>query len=313
MTELSKEILEKHQMRKTRRQKTAFIGLLKEKIDGINIEEGGLFRSRNIVVGDVNSAKVVLGAHYDTCVRLPFPNFLTPKNPLIYILFNILICAGMFTICTLVLFATYLLTWNIDLAGWVFTASAWGLLCLMLFGPANKRNANDNTSGVIELIEIMSSMTDEQKKNVAFVFFDHEESGLLGSALFNRKYKKVMRNKLLINFDCIADGDNIMIIQNKKAKQLYKDATANAFISDNEKHILFEDSSKVIYPSDQARFSCNIGIAAFKKSKLFGLYINKIHTKKDICFDEKNIECIRRGTIGLIDAITAQTDAVQEV
>ena len=53
MHELSKKILDKYQVRKTKKQKTEFIELLQKELNHkITIEEGGLFKSRNIIVGD---------------------------------------------------------------------------------------------------------------------------------------------------------------------------------------------------------------------------------------------------------------------
>lgn len=301
MTELSKEILEKWQIRKTRKQKTDFINFLKGKVEGVKVEEGGLFRSRNIVIGDVEGAKVIFGAHYDTCVRLFFPNFLTPKNFLIYLAYNIFITAGLFFLCSLVLVISYILTKNIDFAGWLFTASLWGVMFLMLFGPANKHTANDNTSGVVAALEIYNRLTNEQRKKVAFVLFDHEESGLFGSLAFSKAHKKALKDKLFVNLDCVSDGDNIMVIRNKSARAHYDDIIREGFESDTNKHILFEKASRVIYPSDQLHFPCYIAIAAFKRNKIFGLYINKIHTSKDVHFDWCNIGYICNSAVKLIN------------
>ena len=83
MTELSREILRDWQVRKTKEQKSRFIAFLQERLPALRIEEGGLPRCRNLILGDIESADVVFTAHYDTCARLPFPNFITPKNLLI--------------------------------------------------------------------------------------------------------------------------------------------------------------------------------------------------------------------------------------
>lgn len=48
-------------------------------------------KCRNIIIGDIKNAKVVLSAHYDTCSALPFPNFITPKKPLFTIRYSLLI------------------------------------------------------------------------------------------------------------------------------------------------------------------------------------------------------------------------------
>ena len=78
MTELSREIFNRFQVRKTKKQKLAFIALLQKHIPSLQVQEAGLAKSRNLIVGDPQTAKVILGAHYDTCARLPFPNFITP-------------------------------------------------------------------------------------------------------------------------------------------------------------------------------------------------------------------------------------------
>ena len=88
------EILEKYQVRKTNKQKTAFIEYLKDRLSKIGydvkIEEKGkgLFKSRNIVVGDVDSAKFIVTAHYDTPPISPFPNFMFPTNIPMFLLFQ---------------------------------------------------------------------------------------------------------------------------------------------------------------------------------------------------------------------------------
>lgn len=292
MHELSHKILESYQVRKTKKQKTEFIELLKRELPeaDLKIEQGGFCRSRNIVIGDVESAEYILGAHYDTQPVLPFPNFLTPKNMLIYLLYMML----------LVLIISIPTGFAGGIVGYLTKDGFWGavvsyivlliFLGMMLFGPANKHTANDNTSGVITLIE--AYYIEEIRQKAAFVFFDHEETGLFGSMYFAKKHKKTMRNKLLINFDCVSDGDTIMLIQNKSAKKQYEDRLKAAFLSNEEKTALITNASNTLYPSDQANFKCSIGVAAFKKNKLFGYYLDRIHTPKDTIFDEKNIAFI---------------------
>ena len=72
MNEISKEILEKYQIRKTRKQKTAFIEFLRAHYPNLKIEEDAVGYSRNIVIGNPDTAKAVFGAHYDTCAMMPF-------------------------------------------------------------------------------------------------------------------------------------------------------------------------------------------------------------------------------------------------
>ena len=47
-----------------------------------------------------------------------------------------------------------------------------------------------------------------------------------------------------------------------------------------------------------------VGVAALKKSKKLGvLYMDKIHTKKDLIYEQDNIDFLVKGSIRLIDSI----------
>ena len=301
MTELSNIIFDKYQIRKSKKQKTEFINLLKEYMS-VNIQTGGLVKSRNIIVGDVEKADVVFTAHYDTCAVMPVPNFITPKNVPFYIIYSLLICIPLFVFVTLFNAALNFVTTNY----WIhyfFSLSVCAFVVYMLLaGPANKHTANDNTSGVITLCEIYSKLTEEQKQKVALVFFDNEEIGLIGSSLFKKEYKKIMDNKLLVNFDCVSDGDNILLTVSKPAQNKYMDKISTAFVAE-DKNIMVEKGEKVFYPSDQKHFKNNIAVAALKHKKIIGYYMDRIHTPKDTVFDERNIELLSDGAVKFVDMV----------
>ena len=103
-----------------------------------------------------------------------------------------------------------------------------------------------------------------------------------------------MKNKFLINFDCVSDGDYLMLIPDKKSFPEQEENLKAAFAEVTDKTVLIESAKFVYYPSDQKNFKKNIGVAAFKKSKL-GLYMDKIHTPKDTVMDERNIETLVSG------------------
>ncbi len=288
------EIFDKHQIRKTKKQKTAFIefttDIAKNEGYSVNLEHGS-FGARNIVVGDPESAKVIYTAHYDTCPRLPFPNFLTPKNFGLYLLYNVAIVLGFFAVAGVIGFTfgliCALLEWPAQIASTAEMIAYWGLLILMLFGPANKHTANDNTSGVTVLFGIMKALPESERANVAFVFFDLEEMGLIGSSAFASAHKNIRDKKLLINFDCVSDGNDIMVLAKNDA-QMYSAALTEAFVSTSD--IQVGITNKAFYPSDQAKFKRGVGVAAFKKTKGGMLYMNKIHTDKDRVYRRENID-----------------------
>ena len=298
MTELSREILRNWQIRKTKAQKLRFIEFLQSRLPGLAVEEGGWPRCRNLVLGDPENADVIFTAHYDTCARLPFPNFVTPNNLLIYLLYQLLILLPFFA-------AAGLLAWGLVSLG-VYAPLAMMLswfaalvliLYVFLFGPANPHTVNDNTSGVVMLCELIAALSEEQRSRCAFVFFDHEETGLFGSAYFRSQHKKALKNRLVINFDCVSDGDHILIVQNGRAKKRAGAALGEAFSSAGDKHLHLCGTLGAFYPSDQANFPCAVGVAAMNRSPILGLYMSRIHTSRDTICDERNFSFLVEGML----------------
>jgi hypothetical protein len=303
MTSLSQTILDHYQVRKTKRQKSEFIALMQTHFPDLVIQEGGFPKFRNLIIGDVENAKVILTAHYDTCAQLPFPNFIAPKNPLLSILYSVLL---IIPIIIVAFFVSFLLNYIIT-DYWVHYWCTLGIYFLLLFlligGPANKHTANDNTSGVTALCELLQTLTPELRQKAAFVFFDHEESGLIGSSQFRAKYKAVTKDKLLINLDCISDGDHILVSANKVAREKYGDLLKSVFCPTEQKDIVFTKSEHTYYPSDQICFQISVAIAALKKKRFLGYYMDRIHTKKDTAFDKENIKLICDSILRLIKNI----------
>ncbi len=294
MDGLSLEILQNWQVRKTKAQKSAFIEMMQSRLPGLRVEEGGFPRCRNLVLGDVETAEVIFTAHYDTCARLPFPNFITPKNLLIYLAYSILISLP-FLVLMFALAA--LLTPRLGLAGFLLgmLGGFGAMLYVFLLGPANPHTVNDNSSGVLTLVEAIRAMSEEERARCAFVFFDHEENGLLGSGFFASKHRKQMKNKLLVNFDCVSDGDDFLFVQSLKARRGYGEALQAAFPPEEGKTRHFESTLSAFYPSDQANFPVSVGVAALRKKPLLGLYMGRIHTPKDTVLQEENLRYFALG------------------
>ena len=289
MNEISREILDKYQVRKTSSQKTAFIAFMKEKFPRLHVEEGGFPRCRNLVVGDPARAKMVFCAHYDTCAVMPFPNLITPKNILFYLIYSILVCLPFLALGAA---ATGLMSYVTDsyaILYWTFLivyfAAFFGM---MLLGPANKHTVNDNTSGVITLCELLEKLPESVQEQICFVFFDHEESGLIGSKQFFKTHKATMKNIPVINFDCVSDGDHILLVQSKPFMKQYGDALKTAFADEDGLQIHFAKSSTTLYPSDQGNFPVSVGVAAMKRGWM-GLYLDRIHTPRDTVMKKENI------------------------
>lgn len=315
MTSASEYVFEKYHVRKSKKQKDAFIDYIKQfaSLQGYSAKiEKGAAGARNIVIGDPEKAKAVYTAHYDTCARLPFPNLITPKKFSFYLIYQLLISAVIIVFLFAVAFGFSLIAKLVcdvmalgeEIASLLMKLSwlvAYFLVFfLLLNGPANKSTANDNTSGVITLIEIMQALPADKRDGIAFIFFDLEEMGLLGSAGFAKLHKKAMKDKLVLNFDCVSDGETILFAVKNSAKK-YIPALEKSFISDGYFNVDIV-SKGVFYPSDQANFKGGIGVAALKYSKKFRVhYMDKIHTKNDTVFSESNIKFLTDGAVRLTE------------
>ena len=303
MTDSTKIIFANHEVRKTKLQKTYFIEWVTEYVKKLGYEvkvEKGSFGARNIVIGDVSTAKVIFTAHYDTCAIMPMPNFITPKSIACYLAYQLFLSVCIIALPVAVAFIVGLL--EPLLMPLVIFFGIYAIIALMMFGPANKRTANDNTSGVTTVLDLLTALSEDKREEVAFVLFDLEEAGLLGSSGFAKKHRKEIKNTPLINFDCVSDGENIIFALNRKAKS-QKELLKKAYVSD-EKFTVEVCQKGVFYPSDQMNVPMGVGVAALKKSKKFGvLYMDKIHTKKDTVYDQDNIDFLVKGSLRLIDSI----------
>ena len=316
MTETTRTIFDNYVIRKTKKQKTAFIHYVQTTASAEGYEshtEKGYFGARNIVVGNPEKAKIIYTAHYDTCARLPFPNFITPKSIGIYLLYQVLltvILLGLPSLLTIGLgailsrFVSEGIGVLILYYGWL--AMVVAELWLIMAGPANKHTANDNTSGVTTLLDIMHALPGELRGDVAFIFFDLEEMGLFGSAGYASKHKSVMKNTLLLNFDCVSDGNTILFAVRPGAKQ-HAEVIASSFPT-TDTHRVEVVSKGVFYPSDQANFARGVGVAALKQSKRGVLYMDRIHTKHDTVYEEGNIAYLTEGAVRLAQNLTQHTD-----
>lgn len=308
MTETTREIFETYQIRKTRKQKTAFIEYVKPIAERYGYDfavEKGSFGARNIVIGNPDTAKVLYTAHYDTCARLPFPNFITPKNFFLYLLYQFLIVGAFFALTfVLGLLMGFILSFfpAAEHIGYRITSFSLqifylGFLYLLIAGPANKNTANDNTSGVTTVLDILQALPQDQKDKVAFVLFDLEEAGLFGSSSFASKHKTVKKNTLVINFDCVSDGETVLFSLKRSTKK-YAELLGRAFVPTPD--IAVDITRNAFYPSDNVSFRGGIGVAALKRSKIFGtLYMDRIHTKRDVIYREENIRFLTDGAVNL--------------
>lgn len=308
-------ILLDYELRKSNKEKSAFLEYLKARLEEsgyspkeMQIEERGkgLLKTQNLIVGDPEKAKVVFSAHYDTCAVLPFPNLMSPTNPVIFITYQILVVFVLLIIAGAPALAFGLLFRNGELTVILFEVLLFVFLFHTLFGWKNKHTANDNTSGVIFLTQFLEKIPIELRSLICVVYFDNEEKGLLGSAFFHTKHKKCMKDKLIINVDCVGDGREVVSLANRPARRdslypLFVEAMKKASLNFNGEY-LCRNMKFMMFGSDQANFKKGIGICALCKS-VFGRYVARIHTSSDTICRQENITYLVQAMVEVVKNI----------
>ena len=298
------DVLEQFPVRKTKKQKMAFRAAVQSYAESLGYPvsvETGTFGACNLLLGDPEQAKFLVTAHFDTCAGMPIPNFITPCNLPLFLLHQLAL-TGLFA-------AVYLCAVN----GFILLfenhrfSSLLALLCVaflvlwMLIGPANKCNANDNTSGVVTLLEIARTFPENQRHKVCFVLFDLEEAGLIGSACYRKKHKEATDKQLVLNLDCVGEGDHLLMFPTKYLKENRKRLTSlyKACGYFGKKSLRVYEEGRFVYPSDQMHFPYGVGICALRKHKKL-LYLSRIHTKNDTILEETNVNILRAALTTLI-------------
>ena len=303
------DVLTQYPVRKSKQQKASFreavCSYARQLGYPVQVESGS-FGARNVVIGDAENAKYLVTAHYDTCAALPFPNFLMPCSPIMFFACQIVLWLGIMLLSVILGVGAGLLF------GENFVSIVSGLVlitivALMLVGPANKHNANDNTSGVVTLLEILRTLPENQRGKVCFVLFDLEEAGLIGSSSYRKAHKQATDRQLVLNLDCVGDGDHLLMFPTKALKKNRRKLTSlyKACGYFGNKSLLVHEKGFGIYPSDQMVFPWGVGICALQKNKR-GLYVSRIHTAKDTVLEITNVNILRAALTSYISC-----DAVQ--
>jgi hypothetical protein len=270
------EVNARFPVRKSKVQKAQFRQYVLQKAQEMGYtarmeENKAICTNRNIVVGDVDKAKVLVTAHYDTPATVGLPNVMLPMNRPMFYLVQALI----------------------------------GLYCLMMYlllaGVPNPHNVNDNTSGVCGVLALMESFAAEKPEEIAFVLFDNEEKGLLGASGLAKAHKQVAKKTLVLNMDCIGVGEAMLMLVPKAAREKYP-ALGETARKSSGIPVVLGDMEKCNFSSDQKHFKLGVGICACRKKKHVGWYCSKIHTKHDTTYDEITLQ----GVADTVEAVLRQ-------
>lgn len=296
------DILNHHPIRKSNEQKEAFRAdvqsYLKELGYECSLEPCGK-DGQNIVFGSPESADYLITAHYDTPATIGIPNVCTPCNALrsrLQFFISFFLSFGFSFGSGLLIKAGHVIP------GILLILPIIAFLYLVRNGKPNVNNANDNTSGVVTLLEIARTLQPSHRSKVGFVLFDLEEKGLKGSTAYRKAHKEATERQIILNLDCVGDGDHILLMPNQKVRKNEKLIARLKYLGGwfGNKQILTIDKGFCRYNSDHKNFPLAVGIGAFQKKKGKTYTLDKIHTKQDTNLDIINVNLLRAALTTLI-------------
>ena len=273
----------------TRKEKDAFLDRCKAEFSRLGYGEHEItvqksVFGKNLVVGPPD-ADTLITAHYDTPGRT---GFLLAADPLVGNLLS--------QVVTMLLYFGYAILLSIALYYLRIESSL--LRNFLIISPLilamcvkNKDNLNDNTSGVIGVINVAAHVSGnpDLREKCAFVLFDNEERGLFGSLAFSRWRSKnfpAKRKSAVINLDCIGCGDIVFLAAHRKNTTWHTLAEH----LENTENIDLVKEINWCYISDNFHFPEGVMLSFVKKSRLGPIYLPNIHTGKDTVCDLEKIK-----------------------
>ena len=300
---------QKYSIRKTAEEKNLFrsyiIDSLQKKGIEAKVERTKDGKNDNIVIGDPTTAKAVFTAHYDTPAQSIFPNIMMPKSRVIFyayqfvpIIFLLIVSFGFaFLMGGLIIKDERVFYLS-------FLIAYYGIFFGIMRAFKNKNNFNDNTSGVATVLSIIDKLAPEEFNKVAFILFDNEEKGKKGSKAYFKDHKDEMLDKFLLNFDCVANGENVIFIAQKEAVNSDEYQKLQTSFKDvNGFALEFLTHKQADSNSDHKNFPKGVACVVCKRAKNGLLYTPYIHTKKDIVANNTNIEFLSKNTCIFIQKI----------
>lgn len=297
--EFENEVCELYGERMHKKSKKKFRGFVKGVACGMGYKyriERNLI-AKNIVIGNPEKADYIITAHYDTPPRLP--KFFV-KHMLLYSLIALpAIMLGLNYLLPNILLALSAPTKVFNILSFALPIANLGICggllgyVLGLFGNANKKNYNDNSSGVITILNMMEKYKDEPAKikdRFCFVLTDNEEKGLFGGFSFAKRHKKELKNKTFVNLDCIGKGDQFNLYYfGKNEPNIVKELK----VKENGKYSFKPVRSGLMSMSDHLAFKKHdhVCLLSVDKKNNKSLY-SQIHSANDTSLNRENIDFV---------------------
>ena len=281
-------------IRNSEAQKEAFRGYAVSEAQAAGWTAGTVQESgghNNVVIGDPETARTVFTAHYDTPRRGLFPNLMLPTNKLLKYLYLAAVILPMLAVAIYAGVLVRKLTGLEGAAGrfvylGVYALVYFALFLLLFRGPANARNRNDNTSGTAAVLTLAQKLAGDPTS--AFILFDNEEKGKKGSKAFAAAHPEIKAKTLIINMDCVGNGDTFIAGASDPAIADRRYPRLRAVLENAGGKVF--SAAKASMNSDHKSFDKSVGIAACLYKNGVGFYTPRIHTGRDTVASPENIE-----------------------
>ena len=306
MIETPMDVLRDFPVRNRKGQKSRFIEAVQSYARHLNYNvqvESAKNGVRNVVIGDPETAKFLITAHYDTPAMLWCPNLIMPCNPFLNALCQIINCFFLMLPAAVIGGVVWYVTQDAKLAYYSLTGAVVLSVLLMMFGLPNPTNANYNTSGVIALLEIAASMPENLRSRVCFVLFDREHVTMAGSRAYQKRHHTALKMQTVANLNCVGDGDTIMFFPSKDLAEDVNLLCLERTCGDKLVKIHREGWSSCV--SAHLGFDRGVGVMALRRGKL-GYWLGRTRTIRDRKLEYTNINILRACLISYIGSHAAE-------
>lgn len=245
-------IIKDYGVRYKRKQKDAFLDFAKGYFESLRLpcEVVNVFLGKVLLIGNIDKAKYLVTAHYDTARVTKLPAVISPDNRTLINLSRLFRGVG----------AKFVTSW---------------------YKP-NLFNYNDNTSGLAVVMDIAKRHKENNK--IAYALFDNEEKIFYSAYFFRNKFKKALKKIRVINLDCVGTGKSIGVLIHNWANIKFAEDISN-YLKFAKKYDSFARKPRGKLHTDAGAFKKNsVTVSAFlMKGKTHVIY--NTHSKKD-----KNID-----------------------
>ena len=251
--------------------------------------------SVNLIAGNPEKAEIFLCAHYDTGSRMLIPNFVAPLNAAAHVGYHTAAAVALVALSLLLSLAVSFPLGQPGLMLPLFVILAVGGLALSVYGPANRENANGNSSGVAAVLELAHRLRGEER--VCLLLLDNNERNFLGAKAFAKHHPDAAARSTFINLDCVGDGEHLLLMPSRQSRwdEPLLHSLEEAFVGVGQLNASLVTVGLVYYPSDHRSFRRHVAVCTCRKMRLVGHYIPHLRTGKDKTLKTENIRCLADG------------------